>query len=82
MDKPLLSSLNRADGSASCSRNGYSVVCAINGPVEVQRREEMPEEAVVDVVIRPAYGIGSLSISKAKARLDVNEDRRRERKAP
>lgn len=75
MDKTLLSSLNRADGSASCSRNGYSVFCAINGPVEVQRREEMPEEAVVDVVVRPAYGIGSLSITKAKTRLGVNEDR-------
>ena len=50
--------LTRADGSAFSSSNGYSVLGAINGPVEVQRRDELPEEAVVDVVIRPTSGVG------------------------
>lgn len=52
------SPLHRADGSASYSKNGYSVVAAINGPVEVQRKDEIPEEAAIDVVVRPANGVG------------------------
>ncbi|RFU24105.1 hypothetical protein B7463_g12234, partial [Scytalidium lignicola] len=54
----LLSHLPRADGSATFSQNGYTVIGAVNGPIEVQRRDELPEEAVVDVVIRPAAGVG------------------------
>ena len=54
----LLSPLNRADGSAEFSKTGYSVVAAVNGPIEVQRRDEIPEEAAVDVVVRPAAGVG------------------------
>ena len=58
MDQSVLSPLSRADGSASHSHNGYTVICAVNGPMEVQRREELPEEAVIDVAIRPATGFG------------------------
>ena len=53
-----LAPLTRADGSASFSSHGYSVIGAVNGPVEVQRRDELPEEAAVDVVVRPAAGVG------------------------
>ena len=53
-----LSLLDRADGSASYSRHGCSVIAAVNGPIEIQRRDELPEEAAVDVVIRPAVGLG------------------------
>ena len=55
-----LSSLDRADGSASYSSNGYTILGGVNGPVEVQRRDELPEEAAIDVSIRPAAGVGSL----------------------
>lgn len=55
-----LSLLHRADGSASFSQNGYTVIGSVNGPIEVQRRDELPEEAFVDVVIRPAAGVGGL----------------------
>ncbi|KAI4209910.1 MAG: hypothetical protein LQ351_007195 [Letrouitia transgressa] len=55
-----LSNLGRADGSASYSSNGYTVIAAVNGPIEVQRRDELPEEAAVDVVVRPAIGVGVL----------------------
>ncbi|MCJ1287395.1 exosome non-catalytic core subunit rrp46 [Xylographa opegraphella] len=55
-----LSPLQRADGSASYSWNGYSVLAAVNGPVDVQRRDELPEEAAVDVIVRPAAGIGGV----------------------
>ncbi|MCJ1246382.1 exosome non-catalytic core subunit rrp46 [Trapelia coarctata] len=52
--------LRRADGSATYSVCGFSVLAAINGPTEVQRRDELPEEATVDVVVRPAVGVGGV----------------------
>ncbi|ORX91393.1 hypothetical protein BCR34DRAFT_620633 [Clohesyomyces aquaticus] len=55
----VLSHLNRADGSATYTHNGYAIIGAVNGPIEVQRRDEMPEEATVEVNIRLAVGIGS-----------------------
>lgn len=55
-----LSPLHRADGSATYTKNGYSVIAAVNGPIEVQRRDELPEEAAVDVAVRPAVGVGGL----------------------
>jgi hypothetical protein len=55
-----LSNLHRADGSATYSQNGYTVIGAVNGPIEVQRRDELPEEAAVDVIVRPAAGIGGM----------------------
>ncbi|TVY93767.1 Exosome complex component [Lachnellula willkommii] len=54
----LLSHLHRTDGSATFSQNGYTVIGAVNGPIEVQRRDELPEEAAIDVNIRPAAGVG------------------------
>ena len=53
-----LSPLHRADGSATFTSNGYSVIAAVSGPIEVQRRDELPEEAAIDVAIRPAAGVG------------------------
>ncbi len=55
--------LHRADGSATYSANGYTVVGVVNGPLEVQRRDELPEEAAIEVNIRPAIGVGSMSLS-------------------
>lgn len=54
----LLSHLHRADGSATFSQNGYTIIGAVNGPLEVQRRDELPEAAAIDVIIRPAAGVG------------------------
>ncbi|CZT08455.1 hypothetical protein WAI453_007239 [Rhynchosporium graminicola] len=54
----LLSHLHRTDGSATFSQNGYTVIGAVNGPLEIQRRDELPEEAAIDVVVRPAAGVG------------------------
>ncbi|POS84990.1 hypothetical protein EPUL_004154 [Erysiphe pulchra] len=51
-----LSSLPRADGSASFTENGFTIIGAVNGPLEISRRDENPEAAVVDVTIRPAVG--------------------------
>jgi exosome complex component RRP46 len=56
-----LTHLNRADGSATYTHNGYSLIGAVNGPIEVLRRDEMPEEATIEVNIRPAVGVGSMN---------------------
>ncbi|KAH7171186.1 ribosomal protein S5 domain 2-type protein [Dactylonectria macrodidyma] len=53
-----LSHLPKADGSATFSYGGYSVIAAVNGPVEAQRRDENAFEALVDVIVRPAAGVG------------------------
>ncbi|CAK4032067.1 Hypothetical predicted protein [Lecanosticta acicola] len=50
--------LSRADGSTAVSSGLYTVIAGVNGPVEVQRRDELPEEAAVEVNIRPSSGIG------------------------
>ncbi|KAK4147928.1 uncharacterized protein C8A04DRAFT_24490 [Dichotomopilus funicola] len=50
--------LPRADGSANYSHAGYTVTGSVNGPIEAQRRDEHAYEAHVDVVIRPAAGVG------------------------
>ncbi|KAF2705920.1 hypothetical protein K504DRAFT_413928, partial [Pleomassaria siparia CBS 279.74] len=55
----LLSHLHRADGSATYTHAGYTLIGSVNGPIEVQRRDEQPEEATVEVNIRSAAGVGS-----------------------
>jgi hypothetical protein len=50
--------LPRADGSAKYSHAGYSVLASVNGPIEAQRRDEHAYEAHVDVIVRPAAGVG------------------------
>ena len=54
-----LTHLNRADGSATYTHNGYAIIGAVNGPIEVQRRDEQPEETTLEVNIRPSAGVGS-----------------------
>lgn len=58
-----LAPLDRADGSAAYSYNGFSIVCGVNGPVEVQRRDELPEEAAIDVIVRPVAGVGGIFVN-------------------
>ena len=57
-----LAPLARADGSASFTCNGYSVLAAVNGPIEVQRRDEIPEEVTLEVTVRPAAGVGGKNL--------------------
>lgn len=56
----LLSHLYRTDGSATFNDNGYGIIASVNGPIEVQRRDELPEEAAIDVIVRPAAGVGGM----------------------
>ena len=55
-----LDTLRGADGSAVFPSNGISVLASVNGPLEVQRRDEIPDKAAVEVNIRPAAGVGGL----------------------
>lgn len=57
-DSVTLAPLTRADGSATSSSNGCTVIGAVNGPIEVQRRDELPQEAAIDVVVKPTSGVG------------------------
>lgn len=50
--------LIRADGSATHTTSLFTILAAVNGPIEVQRRDELPEEAAIEVNIRPCAGIG------------------------
>lgn len=50
--------LDRADGSAVFFDGLYGVLAAVNGPVEVSRRDELPEEAAIEVNVRPSSGVG------------------------
>ena len=58
---PTLHPLNRANGSATYnSPNGYTVLAAVNGPLEVPRREELLQEAFIEVHVRPTDGPGGV----------------------
>ncbi|KAL6709211.1 exosome non-catalytic core subunit rrp46 [Coniothyrium glycines] len=54
-----LTHLHRADGSATYAHNGYALIGAVNGPIEVLRRDERPDEATIEVNVRPPAGVGS-----------------------
>jgi exosome complex component RRP46 len=63
-----ISVLHRADGSAQYLAAGYTVVAAVNGPLEVGRRDELPQHAALEVTVRPSVGVGSktpLSVTSA-----------------
>jgi exosome complex component RRP46 len=50
--------LPKADGSATYKHAGYTITASVNGPIEAARRDEHPYKANVDVVVRPAAGVG------------------------
>ena len=59
--RPTLHPLDRANGSATYnSPSGHSILAAVNGPVEVQRRDELLDEAHIEVNVRPSDGIGQV----------------------
>lgn len=58
-----LGPLRGADGSAVFSTNGISVLGSVNGPLEVQRRDEIPDEAAIEVLVRPSAGVGGTMAS-------------------
>lgn len=61
LPKVVFGPLPHADGSASYSWHGFEIVGAVNGPIEAQRRDELPQEVFLEVNIRPASGTGGRS---------------------
>lgn len=61
IQSPSLKPLHFPDGSSSHNslQTGHQILASVNGPIEVQRRDELPEEAVLEVHIRPASGLSS-----------------------
>lgn len=59
LSKPVLetSVLNQADGSAVWTQDQTKVICSVTGPVEVKTRDEIPNAATLDLVVRPAVGL-------------------------
>ncbi|CAG8021889.1 unnamed protein product [Penicillium salamii] len=59
-----LSILQRADGSATykCPATGYSILSAVNGPVELPARRDAlkPEDATVEVFVKPGTTTGGV----------------------
>ena len=58
--------LDQADGSAEFSFNDYKVLAAVNGPLEASKRDELPEEAAIEVLIRPITGVAGRETSCCK----------------
>ncbi|KAF2011321.1 hypothetical protein BU24DRAFT_397762 [Aaosphaeria arxii CBS 175.79] len=54
-----LTTLHRADGSATYTHLSHTIIGSVNGPIEVQRRDELPSSATLEVNIRPAGGVGT-----------------------
>ena len=54
----VLHPLHRADGSATYTSSLATILAAVNGPVEVTRRDEIPDAAAIEVNIRPSSGVG------------------------
>lgn len=50
--------LPHANGSADYEYCGYKVLATVNGPIEPQRRDELPEEAFLEVHVRESSGSG------------------------
>ena len=52
--------LHRSTGSAHYVSEAFAqeILCAVNAPVDVQRRDELPQETYVDVHVRPSSGVG------------------------
>lgn len=49
--------LSRADGSARFQHDGTQVLAAVWGPGEVRRARERPDQATLEVLVRPASGL-------------------------
>ncbi|KAF2666939.1 hypothetical protein BT63DRAFT_324590 [Microthyrium microscopicum] len=60
MTTTILHPLSSPDGSATHTAHGHTITAAVNGPLEVPRRDELPEEATVELHIRPATGISTI----------------------
>lgn len=53
--------LPNADGSAELvyTNNGTKVLCSVSGPIEPKPRQELPQQASLEIIVRPARGLST-----------------------
>lgn len=65
-----LSTLDRSDGSATyrCPSTGFNILSSVNAPIELPGRRDAlkPEEATVEVFVKPGAGQGGVGEQYAK----------------
>lgn len=49
--------LEQVDGSAVWTQDQTKVICSVSGPIEVKTRDEIPNAATLDLVVRPSIGL-------------------------
>lgn len=59
MIKLQTSVLSNYDGSAELETEGYKVIVFVNGPIEPKARQELPNIASLEVIVKPSKGSGS-----------------------
>jgi exosome complex component RRP46 len=52
--------LEQVDGSAVWTQNITKVICSVSGPMEVKPRDEIPDKATLELVVRPVSGLSSM----------------------
>ncbi|KAF3940585.1 hypothetical protein ABW19_dt0208995 [Dactylella cylindrospora] len=54
--------LPQADGSCqyTCPTSHTSVLTAVNGPIEVRAKDELPNHATIEVIVKPGIGVGGV----------------------
>lgn len=57
----ILNSVCNADGSATCTIYGVTVVATVNGPLEAARGDQSTDEATLEVQLRPSHGGAGMS---------------------
>ncbi|KAI5797651.1 ribosomal protein S5 domain 2-type protein [Geopyxis carbonaria] len=63
--------LPRADGSATFIHAGTSIIASVSGPMEVRPRDELPERAFVEVLVRPCVGVAGTKERALESRLSA-----------
>ncbi|KAF3932182.1 hypothetical protein ABW20_dc0108973 [Dactylellina cionopaga] len=54
--------LPQADGSCQyfCPTSRTSILTSVNGPIEVRAKDELPNDATIEVVVKPGIGVGGV----------------------
>ncbi|CCG22281.1 hypothetical protein CORT_0B05720 [Candida orthopsilosis Co 90-125] len=51
--------LSNADGSAELTINGTKCLVSVSGPIEPKVRQELPTQASLEIIVRPAHGLST-----------------------
>lgn len=51
--------LDRVDGSAELNLGKIKVLASVTGPIEAKIRQELPNSASLEIIVRPAIGVGT-----------------------